>query len=260
MRIFIRIIIALITSQALSLGVFAVSEWYIVVRESDTMCGDFIPGNASSPNWLSEDWSILGMTPLLAQQFRLTPSCESGTLANCCRDNGYRYAGTPIWASQVSESRRAAEFLASRGIIERHNLNPSAYRLSETVTRREMMKIISEVANLAKVDCKRIFSDVDENDWWCPYIESSLERGFITRNNFFRPDDTLTQTEALKLIFEARGIEKRYTTNFWQQDYISTAVYLWYIDEKYSDYNIVWARWWVFQVLARSYREEFQNW
>ena len=89
-----------------------------------------------------------------------------------------------------------------------------------------MMKIISEVANLSYVSCKRNFSDVDESDWGCPYIESALARGFITRNNFFRPDDTLTQTEALKLIFEARGIEKRYNTRFWQQDYISSAVYL----------------------------------
>ena len=73
--------------------------------------------------------------------------------------------------------------------------------------------------------CRKIFSDVS-TDWGCKYIESALEYDFIESNLRFRPNENVTKVEALKLIFQARNIEKRYTTLYWQEDYISSAYYL----------------------------------
>ncbi|MCH8518831.1 S-layer homology domain-containing protein [Candidatus Gracilibacteria bacterium] len=257
LRLLFLVIIFL--SQVLYLGVFASDSGYIVVRERDNMCGRFTPGNTIAPNWLPLEWKVIGLHPDLAGHFRQITSCSDSTLARCCRDAGYRYAGVPIGDMHISEQRKSAEFLSSRSIIERKNLNPIEYRLSDTITRKEVMKVIGQVANLPYTSCRNSFSDV-ENDWGCSYIEAALTRGFIERNELFRPDDTITQTETLKLILQARDIKKRYNTQFWQQDYISTAVYLGYLDEKYSDYNIVSTRGWVFQVLARTYGDDFYNW
>lgn len=63
-------------------------------------------------------------------------------------------------------------------------------------------------------------------DWGCKYIESGLQYEFIESNLRFRPQENVTKVEALKLIFQARSIEKKYTTLYWQEDYISSAYYL----------------------------------
>jgi hypothetical protein len=85
-------------------------------------------------------------------------------------------------------------------------------------------------------DCREIFTDV-QTDWGCKYIEKALENNYIEGNDLFRPNENVTQTEALKLIFKAKNIEKAYNTDFWQEDYISTAYYKGYIDQKYAHYN-----------------------
>ena len=41
--------------------------------------------------------------------------------------------------------------------------------------------------------------------------------------SIFRPDDNITKSEAIKLIFKARNIEKKYSTDNWQADYAKTA-------------------------------------
>ena len=84
--------------------------------------------------------------------------------------------------------------------------------------------------------CREIFIDVTD-DWGCKYIESALEYEYISGNQLFRPNDSVTKTEALKLIFKARNIDKAYNTEYWQEDYVSTAYYRGYIDEKYANYN-----------------------
>ena len=259
MRIFFCFIITGIISQVSYLGVFASESWYVVIRDRDQVCGNFTPWNSESPNWLWTGWRAVDTDPELAQKFRATASCEAWNIARCCRDNGYKYAWVPIWVPQVSEARKSAEFLASKGIIEKQYLSPDAYRLDDPISRKEMMKIVSQTASLPRVACRNSFSDV-VNDWACAYIEAALMRWFIARNENFRPEAYISQAEALKLLLQARNIGKRFESNSWQRDYASTALYLWLTDLPVSDYNFAATRWWIFQVLARSYGESFRNW
>ena len=259
MRSTLYILIVLILSQVLYLGVFANDEGFIVIRKSDMMCGRFVPWDTVSPNWLPNWWQAVGVEPSIAQLFWRSSNCASSSLATCCRQAWYRYAGVPIWERSISEERKAAEFLASRQIIERRNLAPDMYRLDDTITRKEMMKIVSLTASLPSVSCRRSFADVID-DWGCPYIEAALARWFIAHNELFRPDDTISQAEVLKLILQARDIGRRFESESWQRDYASTALYLWLTDTRVSEYNTPATRWWIFQVLARSYGDTFRNW
>ncbi|NUJ97894.1 S-layer homology domain-containing protein [Candidatus Gracilibacteria bacterium] len=153
----------------------------------------------------------------------------------------------------------SANFLASKGFISDNSNNPTNYRLNETITRKEMIKIVVKVAGLeVEEKCEKKFSDVSE-DWGCKYIESALKAGFISFNNgVFRPDENITKTESLKLVFKARGIQKLYNTSHWQEDYMKTAFDLGLITAQYSDYNTNAFRGWIFIVIAKTY-EDIKN-
>jgi len=84
---------------------------------------------------------------------------------------------------------------------------------------------------------------------------SALDNDFIEWLQGFRPNDRVTKTEALKLIFKAKNIEKSYNTSYWQEDYISTAYYKGYIDEKFKNYNETASRWWIFLTASRTFTE-----
>ncbi len=96
--------------------------------------------------------------------------------------------------------------------------------------------------------CQGTFSDV-ANDWGCKYIESGLKYGYVAANPTFRPDDNISQSEILKLIFKAKGIEKTYNTGNWQEDYMKSALDNGLIQSSF-DYNAPARRGWIFQVAA----------
>ena len=130
------------------------------------------------------------------------------------------------------------------------------YRLWDTITRKEMAKIVTKLAwaNPEEV-CKWEFKDV-EKDWGCKYIERMLKVGFIQSGEKFRPNDNITKSEAIKLMFKARGIKKIYNTSNWQEDYAKTASDLG-LTELYTDYSTDAKRGWIFQVGAKSITDFF---
>lgn len=256
---FKKIIFSVIFSQCLLLGVFwAAWDTYYVVEKEKNLCWEFTRWDAVNTNWLPKWWEAVFLDNTLDTEFFSDINCEQWNSATCCKNRGFRYAGVPIWVSYVSDERAWAEFLASKKIINVKSFNPDQYKLEETITRKEVMKVISWIGRFEVNDtCTWIYADVHD-DWGCKYIEKALELGYISWNEWFRPNDTLTRSEALKLIFKARGIPKKYETSSWQEDYISSAYYLWYIDEKFSDYNMAATRWWIFSVAAKSY-DDFSN-
>ena len=236
-----NIIISLIFSQIFILGVFWIERnAYTVIESQKEICGYFIPGTFETPNWLPNTWSSI--------------SCESEDSESCCEAAWFQYIWA-VWDPKVAANRMAAEFLARKQIIEAQSFSPVKYQLENTITRKEMMKIIANVSQIdIEPDCNSSFQDVF-SDWGCKYIEWALKSWFIAKNTNFRPDATLTQAEALKLIFQARKLERRYQTNSWQQDYISSAYYLWYITEKPNNNNTPATRSWIFQAIANTYQE-----
>lgn len=256
---YLKILFCIVFSHICILGVFWDEDksFYVVEKERN-LCGEFTIWDKASPNWLPDNWQAIFLDNALQESFLWDIICETLWVDACCKSQWYRYAGIPIGVEFISWERKSAEFLAGKGIIEKNSFNPSAYNLEENISRKEVMKIIIGLSDLEiQNECKGIFTDV-ENDWACKYIESALESDYIVWDGPFRPNENITRTEALKLIFKAKNIEKAYTTEFWEEDYISTAYYYSYIDEKYSNYSQAATRWWIFSVAWKTY-EDFKN-
>jgi len=229
------------------LGVFwAEYTAQIALNDELNLCGSFERWTTEKPNWLPDGWRVI-------------PNPTKEPIDNYCIESAYRYAWVPIWEAFISDERAAAEYLGRSKVLVSHSLQPSFYNLDSNISRKEVMKIIINSSELSEEleECKYIFADVD-GDWGCKYIEAALEHWYIAWNEWFRPDDTVSKSEALKLIFKARWIVKRYDTGNWQEDYISSAYYLWYIDNKPSAYTENATRWWIFSALAESY-DDFEN-
>jgi len=253
---FRKIGIAIWISQIFFLGAFWLSDWqYYVVETEKKLCWVFTRWITNDPNWLPEGWKAVFLYDEIFTKFLWNLQCENWYVSHCCKELWYRYAGVPIGQYYISNERSGAEFLASKKVINVKSFNPHEYKLEDKITRKEIMKVIINLSEKElQEECREIFADV-ANDWGCKYIETALENGFITWNRWFRPDDFVTQTEALKLILQARWIGKKYETDNWREDYISTAYYLWYIDKKFSDYNTFASRGWIFSAAARTYSD-----
>jgi hypothetical protein len=130
----------------------------------------------------------------------------------------------------------------------------SEYRIEGTITRKEVSKIVAKLAGVEPPEkCEGKFSDVT-HDWGCKYIEWMLSAGYINTNKTFRPNDNITRSEAVKLIFKARNIQKKYNTQNWQEDYAKTASDLGLV-EVYTNYNTNATRGWIFRIAARGFEE-----
>lgn len=91
-----------------------------------------------------------------------------------------------------------------------------------------------------------------EGDWGCKYAEAALENGYIAANQNFRPNDLVTQVEALKMIMQAKGIMQAITSD-WRVGYVETAQEQSIISESYLDFDIPALRSWIFTTSARTY-------
>ncbi len=130
----------------------------------------------------------------------------------------------------------AANRLATLGIINNNSENPSAYRLNDSITRWEMAKVMLNLAGEEpNTTCEGKFSDVSAkapNDWVCGYVEKGLELGFLSANSKFRPNDSITEAETLKMVMEALGVGlDAYDAKTWVADLTSAAVEAWVISE-----------------------------
>ncbi len=158
-----------------------------------------------------------------------------------------------VYAETTNEIT-AANFLAWKGFIGDNSATPTNYRLSETITRKEMIKIVAKVAGgEVSEKCEGKFRDV-ANDWGCKYIEWALKEWFISSNDGkFRPDEDITKAESLKLILKAKGIQKLYNTSNWQEDYVKTVKDLSLISpSEYVEYTAPSRRGWIFAIIAKG--------
>jgi len=119
----------------------------------------------------------------------------------------------------------AANELAKMGIIQDNSSNTSAYNLGSSITRREMLKIMMNLSSVKVGEtCVGKFADMKSTDWGCKYAESALNAWFIAPNKYFRPNDRVTEAEALKMIMQAKGIAKKADVSDWAQAYTQAAI------------------------------------
>ena len=145
----------------------------------------------------------------------------------------------------------AAQSLAKQDIIEEKS-SPEEYRLDETITRQESMKLILKLANITPESlCEGKFKDVS-NDWGCKYIETALAKGFIHSSETFRPSDNITKAEAFKLVFKALNLAKLENSGDWKQDYMNSAFEYNLISMKDYDLDALATRGWLFEIADRA--------
>ncbi|MDC0506187.1 S-layer homology domain-containing protein [Candidatus Gracilibacteria bacterium] len=152
----------------------------------------------------------------------------------------------PVHASDETD---AAGFLAYQGIIAARD-NSTEYRVGNTITRREMLKITMNIAgkNIPETcGTTHKFNDLDKNDWGCKYADAALKAGYIAKNANYRPDDNVSKVEALKLIMQAKGIEREQNSD-WKLGYVNTARNSGIIEEKFTNYDTAALRGWIFIV------------
>ena len=148
---------------------------------------------------------------------------------------------------------QSANFIAGKWIINDNSTNIAAYNLGDHITRREMLKVMMNLSGKTVAStCSWKFSDMKSSDWGCKYAESALTEGFIAANSTFRPDDSVTLIEALKMIMQAKGIERDENTD-WRAGYVSKGQSEEIVDAGYFEYDVKSTRGWIFSTSARSY-------
>jgi hypothetical protein len=105
----------------------------------------------------------------------------------------------------TSMNTQAANFLAEQNIIVNQSNNTEMYNLGFEITRREMIKVAMNISgkNVPNT-CAGTFLDLHSTDFSCKYAEAALANGYIAANTMFRPDDLITEAEALKMIMQAK--------------------------------------------------------
>jgi len=150
---------------------------------------------------------------------------------------------------------QSANFIAEKWIINDNSFTPSWYNLDDNITRREMLKILMNLSWKEVIDrCLWAFNDIAWDDWGCKYAEAAVKEWYIAQNTSFRPDDLVTQIEALKMIMQWKSIQ-RDDSDDWREWYKQKAERLGIIDDNYLDYNKSAVRGWIFSNSARSYND-----
>lgn len=148
-----------------------------------------------------------------------------------------------------------ANKLASWGIIVDNSVSPEKYRLNDSISRWEMAKIISKISKIEVIDkCELKYNDLLSSDWECKYAEAWLKNSYFSaENTYFRPKDSITKIEALKIVMKAKWIEKTDNSD-WKKAYVEAwekAGILNYLTV-FNDYDSVAQRWWIFNLVSKN--------
>ncbi len=166
--------------------------------------------------------------------------------------------------SSVYTEIEAANVLASKNIINDNSANPISYRLNDTISRREILKIMmrlkwdldwTSINFESKAQCSgNKFNDLpnlgSKTDWACYYAEPALEDGMISSNINFNPNSRVTKAEALKFVMKERWIEPDAGSGW--EPYISAAIREGILTSSFSDYNTQAERGWIFTLAANA--------
>ena len=159
-----------------------------------------------------------------------------------------------VWVSAYSNSDvETANFLANEWVIVDNSSDPWSYRLDDTITRREMLKIMMKLSKKTVVDvCNGSFSDMKTWDWGCKYAEVALDNSYIAANSTFRPADNISKIESLKMIMQATWIE-RFQNEDWRAWYVEKAEEEDLVSYAFTDYNTSATRSWIFRVAGKTF-------
>lgn len=160
----------------------------------------------------------------------------------------------PLASVNAAMDSAAAEKLASLWVIVSQS-NSADYRLGDSITRREMLKVMMNLSNVTVDDtCTGKFADLPSSDWGCKYAEAALANGMIAANANFRPDDQVSKIESLKMVMQGLGIEREENAD-WKAGYVNTAVAEGLVSN-FSDYETAGSRGFIFSGAANGVEVE----
>lgn len=130
----------------------------------------------------------------------------------------------------------AANKLATLGVIVDQSANPADYRLGDTLTRNEGVKVMMNLSSVTVVDnCNGDFADLTSADWACKYAETALANGMVAANANFDGARLLSNIEGLKMVFQGRDLERNDNAD-WRAGYVDAAVEMG-IANAFTDYD-----------------------
>lgn len=139
---------------------------------------------------------------------------------------------------------QAIYYLKNQGVINGYKIPNSEdlnYKPENPVNRAEFLKIIYEGNNLSNnQDYGSCFPDVSKDQWFTPYVCQAKEDRVISGydDGNFRPEKTINQAEALKILGEVLDWEKAQISKNdpWYQSYLIPATQMNVLpDKKISD-------------------------
>lgn len=101
-------------------------------------------------------------------------------------------------------AQAAVEALSAAGVIQ--GFEDGTFRADSDVKRSEFAALLVRALGLRPVKASgKTFSDVSSGDWYASSVQTAVEAGLLSgyEDGTFRPDRTITQQEAVKLIGEA---------------------------------------------------------
>ncbi|MFC1810312.1 S-layer homology domain-containing protein [Patescibacteria group bacterium] len=123
----------------------------------------------------------------------------------------------------------AISFLQSNEVVQGYEDN--TFRPDNLINRVEYLKIVIEGTNVPlDSDNPTGFSDVDENQWYIPYIRKAKDEGWIQGypDGTFRPLNPINKVEALKILGEVQQWDMLALAEVPQAAYKDTYRFSWY--------------------------------
>lgn len=123
----------------------------------------------------------------------------------------------------------AISYLESNGIVEGYP--DGTFMPDILINRVEFLKIILEGTNVPlDIVNSTNFADVDESEWYAPYIKKAKYEGWIQGypDNTFRPDQPINKVEALKILGEVQNWDRLAREQVPEAPFEDTYRFSWY--------------------------------
>ncbi len=115
-------------------------------------------------------------------------------------------------------------YMTSAGFAGGYSDN--TFKPENPVTRAETLKMILASSKTEMTDGSGVtFSDVEESDWFHPYLNTAINLGIISgyEDGTFKPNETVNRVEALKMLLQANAITLT-DSGEWYEKYLNFAV------------------------------------
>ena len=134
--------------------------------------------------------------------------------------------------SSVGKDRIFAEFVNKNKIITANARGD--FRPNDFLNRAEAVKAIITANKIKLIPAKKDFKDVNHRDWFAKYISTAFANKLVSgyAGNYFKPANSITKAEFLKIALVAKGIHPHDTkfapyrdvpADSWYEPYFSFA-------------------------------------